>query len=55
VLGGFILGGASTALQVGLPLELKEFRDALLFGAVLVFTVIRPGGLYVARSERTRV
>ena len=55
VLGGYILGGASTALQVGLPLELKPFRDAFLFGAVLVFMVFRPGGLYIARSERTRV
>lgn len=55
VLGGYILGGASTALQIGLPLELKPFRDAFLFGAVLVFMVFRPGGLYIARSERTRV
>ena len=54
-LGGYILGGASTALQVGLPLELKGFRDAFLFGGVLIFMVFRPGGLIKAFSERTRV
>ncbi len=54
-LGGYILGGASTALQIGLPLELKGFRDAFLFGGVLIFMVFRPAGLIKAFSERARI
>ena len=55
VLGGYALGGMSTALQVALPGDVKPFRDALLFAAVLAFIVFRPGGLIIARSERSRV
>lgn len=55
VLGGYMLAGAQTALQIGLPAEFKPFRDAFLFGAVLIFMVFKPSGLVIARGERTRV
>lgn len=55
VLGGYMLAGAQTALQIGLPDDLKPFRDAFLFGAVLTFMVFVPTGLVLARGERTRV
>jgi branched-subunit amino acid ABC-type transport system permease component len=50
VVGAMALGGLTVALQVGLPLDLKPFRDAFVFGAVLLTLVIRPQGLIVSRA-----
>jgi branched-chain amino acid transport system permease protein len=55
VLGGFLLGGASVALQATLPLEVREYRDALLFGAVLLVLVLRPQGLIVPKTAVSRI
>jgi branched-chain amino acid transport system permease protein len=55
VVGGFLLGGASVALQALLPLEVREYRDAILFGAVLLVMVLRPQGLIVPRTAATRI
>jgi branched-chain amino acid transport system permease protein len=55
VLGGFLLGGASVALQATLLLEIREYRDALLFGAVLLVLVLRPQGLVVPRTAVSRI
>jgi branched-chain amino acid transport system permease protein len=54
-LGGFVLGGSGVVLQAVLPLDLRPYRDALLFGAVLIFMVVRPQGLVSARGAVTRV
>ncbi len=55
VLGGFILGALTVLLQAVLPLELRPYRDAFTFAAVIAMLVIRPQGLIVARSRVTRV
>ena len=46
VLGGLILGFLTTGLQVLLPLALQPFRDAVVFGAVIVFLLFRPQGIF---------
>lgn len=55
VLGGYVLGALTVVLQIVLPEELRAYRDAFLFAAVLGLLVLRPQGLIVATSRRTRV
>lgn len=55
VLGGLLLGVLTVALQSYLPLELRYYRDAFAYGAVIVMLIARPQGLVVARSLVTRV
>jgi branched-chain amino acid transport system permease protein len=38
-----------------LPENLRYFRDAFVFGAVIVILLVRPQGLLVARAARERV
>ena len=54
VLGGFSIGALTVALQAALPLELRPYRDAFVFGAVLLLLVVRPQGLLPARSVAAR-
>lgn len=55
VAGAYALGAVSVALQLLLPLELRPFRDAFLFGAVFLILVFRPNGLINARAVQGRV
>ena len=55
VLGGFILGIITVALQAYLPLELRYYRDAFAYGAVIAMLLARPQGLIVAKSIVARV
>jgi branched-chain amino acid transport system permease protein len=55
VLGGYVFGAIFVALQSYLPLELRSYRDAFAFAAVIVMLLVRPQGLIVARSAVTRV
>lgn len=55
VLAGFLMGLVSTALQAWLPMDLRPFRDALLYLAVIVLLVVRPGGLFVTNAATQRV
>ena len=55
VLGGYVLGAIFVGLQAYLPLELRSYRDAFAFAAVIVMLLVRPQGLIVARSTATRV
>jgi branched-chain amino acid transport system permease protein len=55
VVGGFVLGGLQTGLEQGLPDDLRTFRDAFVFAAVVVILVLRPQGLVVGRAARERV
>jgi branched-chain amino acid transport system permease protein len=55
VLGGYVFGVIFVALQSYLPLELRSYRDAFAFAAVIVMLLVRPQGLIVARSAVTRV
>jgi branched-chain amino acid transport system permease protein len=55
VLGGYVFGAIFVALQAYLPLELRSYRDAFAFSAVIVMLLVRPQGLIVARSVVSRV
>ena len=55
VLGGYVFGAIFVALQSYLPLELRSYRDAFAFAAVIVMLLVRPQGLIVARSVVSRV
>jgi branched-chain amino acid transport system permease protein len=55
VLGGYLFGAITVALQATLPGSLASYRDAFAFGAVIVMLLLRPQGLIVARSVVTRV
>jgi len=55
VLAGFLLGAASVVMQVVLPAEARVFRDAFVYGAVIVVLIWRPQGLLSARGTKERV
>ena len=55
VIGGYIVGFASVLLQALLPEQLRTFRDAFVFGIVIVILVVRPQGLLMPRAARERV
>lgn len=55
VLAGFLLGTASVVMQVMLPLEARPFRDAFVYGAVILVLLFRPQGLIAARGTKERV
>jgi len=55
VIGGYFLGGVTVALQATLPFAFRSYRDAFVFGAVLLVLVLRPQGLLIHRSTYTRV
>jgi branched-chain amino acid transport system permease protein len=55
VLGGILLGLVTILLQAYLPLELRYYRDAFAYGAVIAVLLLRPQGLIVSRSVVTRV
>jgi branched-chain amino acid transport system permease protein len=55
VVGGFFVGFLSVLLQTYLPAELRGFRDAFLFGAVILVLVWRPRGLIASRTTFERV
>ena len=53
--GGFLVGVASTMLQALLPDELRPFREAFLFAAVILVLLFRPQGLLPARNLSDRI
>ena len=55
MLGGFLLGVITVALQAYLPLELRSYRDAFAYTAVIAMLLVRPQGLIVAKSIVARV
>ena len=42
ILGAYLLGATSVALQATLPLGLRSFRDALVFLVVVIILVVKP-------------
>ncbi len=54
VLGGYFLGVATVLFQTFLPLELRYYRDAFVYAAVIVVLLVRPYGLLSPRSGGTR-
>lgn len=55
VVAGFLIGGATVLMQVILPAEARPFRDAFVYGAVILTLVWRPNGLFVPKSAKQRV
>ena len=53
--GGFLVGAATVALQALLPPDLRPFRDAFVFLAVIAVLLLRPHGLIPAPGLRERV
>ncbi len=54
-LGGFIVGFSSQVLQAILPEALRPFRDAFVFGMVILILLWRPQGLLIPVSRAERV
>jgi branched-chain amino acid transport system permease protein len=55
VVGGYLLGLATTLLQQFLPYELAGYRDAFLFLGVFALMALRPGGLFRVAALSPRV
>jgi branched-chain amino acid transport system permease protein len=55
VIGGMVLGILTVALQAYLPDDLRFYRDAFVYTAVIVILLFRPQGIIVPRTARTRV
>lgn len=55
VAAGFAIGAASVALQAALPIEARPFRDAFLYGLVILILLLRPQGLFASASAKPRV
>lgn len=55
VLGGFLIGFVSTALQAWLPLDARAFRDAFVYLGVIALLLWRPNGLFITGASRQRV
>ena len=54
-LGGFLVGAGSILLQALLPPDLRAFREAFVFVAVIAILLFRPQGLIPARGLRERI
>lgn len=55
VIGGLLLGILSTFFQAIAPAELRPFRDAFVFGAVILVLLVFPNGLVPANGSGSRV
>lgn len=55
VVAGFLIGGVSVLMQVILPFDIRPFRDAFVYGAVIAVLIWRPNGLFMPRSAKQRV
>jgi branched-chain amino acid transport system permease protein len=42
-------------MQTMLPIEARPFRDAFVYGAVILVLIFRPQGLIAARGTKERV
>jgi branched-chain amino acid transport system permease protein len=55
VVAGFLIGGASSLMQVILPPDARPFKDAFVYSAVIVILIWRPNGLFTHNSAKQRV
>jgi branched-chain amino acid transport system permease protein len=55
VVGGLVLGLMTVALDAYLPVDLRPYRDAFAYTAVIGLLLWKPQGLIVPRTARTRV
>jgi branched-chain amino acid transport system permease protein len=54
-IGGFLLGVATIVAESELPPNLSSYRDAFVFGAVILVLLVRPQGLLGTAGPRERV
>src|SRR5262249_49082996 len=55
VLGGFFVGALSVTLEATLSLELRPFKEAVLFALVFLVLLLRPHRLVAVRALPARV
>ena len=55
VAAGFLLGSLATVLQAVLPPDARVFRDAFVYGLVILVLIFRPQGLFSAQGAKERV
>jgi len=55
VLGGYILGSLTMAFQAVLPLEVRSYRDAVVFGVLVLVLLVRPNGIIQPASQKQRI
>jgi branched-chain amino acid transport system permease protein len=55
VIGALLVGTASSFLQAYLPVDVRSFRDAFLFGIVIVLLSLQPSGLIKVDAFQERV
>ncbi|ADB51209.1 branched-chain amino acid ABC transporter permease [Conexibacter woesei] len=55
VLGAYLIGFLTIGLQAYLPADMRPFRDAFVYGTIILVFVLRPQGLIVPRAMVTRV
>lgn len=55
VAAGLGIGAASALLQAMLPAEVRPFRDAFLYGGVILVLLFRPKGLFAPVGAKPRV
>ena len=55
VLGGLAVGMVTVFLQVLLPADLRPYREAFVYLAVILILVLRPQGLFRSAAARERV
>jgi branched-chain amino acid transport system permease protein len=54
-IGGFLVGVMTILLQAFLPPDLRVFREAFVFVAVVLVLLFRPQGLFPARGLKERI
>ena len=55
VIAGYLIGAATVLMQVVLPPDARPFRDAFVYGAVIVMLIWRPNGLFSSKAAKQRV
>ncbi|WGS19197.1 MULTISPECIES: branched-chain amino acid ABC transporter permease [unclassified Bradyrhizobium] len=55
VVGGFAVGFLAVMLQAYLPDDLRSFRDAFVFGVVILVLLVRPAGIVPTKALAQRV
>lgn len=55
VMAGFLIGAVSVMLQAALPLDIRPFRDAFVYLAVIAVLIARPQGLFITASATQRI
>ncbi len=55
VIAGFLIGGLTSLMQAYLPPDARPFRDAFVYGAVIVMLIWRPNGIFSSKAAKQRV